>query len=133
MPNWKEWLNNGDQYQRAGGGQKKASRFDPSIQYNVAALALECYVMAILDYHHTMPDNHTFTDFVEALEKVIQLDPELRQQILHHEQVQKICSFTDYIRKDISPEQIQDFKAVVNRIGILAHSICDNAVSNISL
>ncbi len=125
MSTWQKWLREGDQYRKAAGNDSnRKPKFGVSIQYNIVSLALESYVMAILDYFNTMPDNHTFTDFVEALEKVIPLDPTLRERILRHEQIQKICSFTDYVREEATSEQIRDFKDAVGQIAALAHDIC---------
>lgn len=127
MHTWKDWLREGDQYQNAAKYHpNKAARFDTTFQYNVIALALESYTMAILDYHKKLPDNHTFTDFVEALQKVTPLDPELKDRIIRHEQIQQLCSFTDYSRNQATPEQITDFNDAVTQIAVLAHKVCQN-------
>ena len=62
--NWKTWLKNGDQYLKAATPKAKKSRFGTDIRYNLLGMSLEGYIMAILDYHGTLPDNHTFIDLM---------------------------------------------------------------------
>ena len=90
--NWRIWLEQGDQYLKASTPRKKISRFGAEIRYNLISMSLESYVMAILDYHHTLPDNHTFTDLITALDVVMPLEKELKKRILHYESIQSICS-----------------------------------------
>lgn len=123
--NWRDWLNEGDQYQSAMGiHHKKPSGFETIFQYSVSALALESFIMAILDYHKKLSHKHTFRDFVEALQTVIPLDPHLREHILQHEYVQRVCSFTNNSRNDTRPEQVTEFIDAVRKISVLAHKTC---------
>ncbi|NLD99493.1 MAG: hypothetical protein GX640_06425 [Fibrobacter sp.] len=124
MANWREWLTDGEKYLKTAGGQSKAARFNTAYQYNVIAIALESFAMAILDYHGKLPDNHTFTDLIEALQTVIGLPDDLREKILEHEQTQKICSFTDYTRTEPTTEEINDFRDAVKKIGTIARNVC---------
>jgi len=125
MANWKEWLKSGDQYQRiTGGPSNKPAKFDTSLLYNITAMALECYAMAILDYHNKLPDNHTFTDFIAALDTVVPISPALKSKILQHEKTQMICSFTDYQRSEVTHAEICDFRIAVAEIGEIAHEVC---------
>ena len=61
--NWSIWLREAHQYLKAGKNEKK--RFDNSILYNLLAMSLEKFVMAILGYNLMLPVNHKFTDLVE--------------------------------------------------------------------
>lgn len=125
MHDWKDWLREGDQYQYAAKYHpNKTARLDTTFQYNVFSLALESYSMAILDYHKKMPENHTLNDFLEALQTVTQIDPQLKQRIAKHEQIQKLCSWTNHDRKIATIEQVSDFSEAVKQIGALAHRMC---------
>jgi HEPN domain-containing protein len=120
--NWSIWLREAHQYLKAGKNEKK--RFDNSILYNLLAMSLEKFVMAILGYNLMLPLNHTFTDLVESLEKVCPLDRELKDTILRLETRQEICSFEDYVRTEISAEDIILLREVVKKTGEIADGIC---------
>ena len=120
--NWSIWLREAHQYLRAGKNEKK--RFDNSILYNLLAMSLEKFVMAILAYNLSMPVNHTFTDLVESLEKFFPLDGELKDTILSLETKQEICSFEDYVRYEISAEDIISLREAVVKIAGIAGRVC---------
>ena len=59
---WQTWLDHGDKYLKSGTPKEEGRvKLLPSIRYNLLSMALESFSMAILDYHKTLPDNHTFT------------------------------------------------------------------------
>lgn len=91
------------------------------------SMALESYVMGILNCYNSMPDNHTFTDLIQALEQVVKLDPELKQQILKHENIQSICSIDKYERREPSEDELSDLYAAITEIKHIAHSVCNSA------
>ena len=55
--------------------------------------------MAILDYHGKLPDNHTFTDLIEALQTVIGLPDDLRRKSLSMSKHRKSVRL-DYTRTE---------------------------------
>ena len=122
--NWKTWLKNGDQYMNAATPRDKKSRFGTDIRYNLLAMSFEGYVMAILDYHGTLPDNHTFIDLISALELVMPMDKTLKGRILKYEGLQTICSIDRYSRVDPSEEDIDDLREAIKEIGKMAHEKC---------
>lgn len=121
--NWETWLRNGDQYLKAAGTPEK-TRFDTDILYNLLGMALEGYVMAILDIHNSLPDNHTFTDLMDALETVCPVNIELRKRILDYENIQSICSTEKYHREKPAVHEVHELRKAVKEIGTLAHEIC---------
>ena len=123
---WKSWLHNGDQYLKASGTFKKM-RFDTDITYNLLGLSLEGYVMAILDVHNSLPENHTFTDLMDALETVVPVSPEMRESILKYESIQSICSVDKYQREKPTLEAVNDLRESVKKIRDLAHNVCGYA------
>lgn len=120
---WEKWLKNGDQYLKASGSSRKM-RFDTDIVYNLLGLSLEGYVMAILDAHNSLPENHTFTDLMDALDSVCPIDPELRASILKYESLQSICSVDKYLRQKPTVEAVNELRHSVEQIGQLAHKVC---------
>jgi len=122
--NWQNWLVQGDQYFKAAKPKNKISRFGTAIRYNLISMSLESYIMSILDFHNTLPDNHSFLDLLTALETVIPLDKELKKRILQYESIQSICSIDKYHRIDPTEEEISDLHEAIDEIRILAHKEC---------
>ena len=121
---WKKWLNNGDRYLSAATPKGEKSRFGPDLIYNLLSMSLEGYVMAIMDFHNTLPENHTYTDLVYALESVTRLDPALKSRILKHESIQSICSVDKYYRTSPTEKELDDLRDAVGTIGTMAHETC---------
>lgn len=124
IPEWEEWLDNGEKYYKAASPKDGKSRFTPDLQYNLLSMSLEGYVMAISGYHNLLPENHTYTDLMDALERVVQVDPDLKEQVLRHESIQEICSIEDYSRSHPSETALGELRAAIFKLGELAHKIC---------
>ncbi len=122
--NWRKWLKNGDQYLRAATPRGEESRFGTNIRYNLLSMSLEGYIMAILDFHHSLPDNHTYTDLMAGLESVMQVDVDLKNRILRYENIQTICSVDKYHRSEPTEEELVGLRAAVCEIGAMAHRTC---------
>jgi hypothetical protein len=122
--NWQTWLEQGDQYLRASTPKSRINRFGTVIRYNLISMSLESYVMAILDYHHTLPDNHTFTDLITALDVVMPLENTLKKRILLYENIQSICSVEKYHRSSPTEEELQDLTGAITELSSMAHKTC---------
>ena len=122
--NWRTWLRNGDQYLKAATPKGAKSRFGTSIRYNLLSLSLEGYIMAMLDYHGNLPENHTYFDLLTALDKVVPIDETLKKRILNYENIQSICSIEKYYRSDPTEEELDDLKGAVGEISTMAHRTC---------
>ncbi len=125
--NWQTWLVQGDQYLRASIPKNSKSKFGTEILYNLLSMSLESYIMALLDIHNSLPDNHTYTDLIEALDTVIQIDPDLRSKILQYENIQSICSVDKYYTRKPSNEEITDLREAIVELKQIAHSECKAA------
>ena len=124
VPDWMTWLNNGEQYFRAACPKGDKSRFGADLLYNLLSMSLEGYVMAIAGFYDCLPYNHTYTDLMDALERVMPLDPDLKARILTHESLQNICSIEDYQRSHPSEDALADLRDAVARIGAMARQVC---------
>lgn len=124
LPDWMTWLENGEKYYKAACPEGKVSRFTADLQYNMLSMSLEGYVMAISGFHNCLPYNHTYTDLMEALDRAVSLDPDLKARILTHESIQDICSIEDYSRSNPSEDALSDLRSAVAAIGDLARSTC---------
>lgn len=122
--NWQRWLKDADQYMKAATPREKKSRFGAEIRYNLLSLSLEGYIMAILDFHHQLPDNHTYTDLITALETVWPVTESLKTRILQYENIQSICSVEKYHRRSPSTTELKDLKEAIDEIAMIAHKIC---------
>lgn len=123
--NWKQWLVQGRQYEDAGTSKTgAASKLSPVVVYNLFSMSLESYCMAILDYHGTLADNHTFTDLVDSLERVYAVTPELKRRILDLEKCQKICGFDDFVIAEVDSIVNREFQNVVGLLGDMARTEC---------
>jgi hypothetical protein len=118
---WENWLLQGDQYLKASGSNDKKNKFLPSIQYNLISLAFESYAMAILYYNGKMPDNHTYTDLINALDGVIEFEKGIRETILKYEEFQRICSIDNYKVSAPKEDELIELRSVIKKIGELAH------------
>lgn len=127
--NWETWLSHGDQYLKAATPKGEKSRFGTDIIYNLLSLSLEGYAMAILDYHHRLPDNHTYTDLMAALEAVVPIDEFLKNRILKYENIQTICSVEKYHRCNPKEEEVNDLRGAVDKIKVIAHNTCQERVA----
>lgn len=125
MMRWQKWLDEASQYMRAASNERgELTRFSSPILYNLLGMSLESAVMAILDFHTLLPENHTFYDLVTALEQLHPLEPALRETILRFEQNQQLCSLIEYQRSELSREELEEFAAAVKPIVTLAYQVC---------
>ena len=122
--NWQTWLVKGDQYFKSAVPEGRKSKFIPAIRYNMLSMSFESYVMAIMDFHKKLPDNHTYTDLVDALETVEPLSESLKQRILKYENIQSICSIEKYHTEDPTEEELQDLEGAIREVAVIAHRVC---------
>lgn len=122
--NWQTWLKNGDQYLKAATPKGEKSRFGTDIRYNLLSMSLEGYIMAILDFHNNLPDNHTYTDLVIGLERVMPIDETLKKRILQYESIQSICAIDKYHRVSPTEDELDDLKEAITEMSMIAHETC---------
>ncbi len=118
---WRRFLKEGDQYLKAATPKKEKSRFNNDIRYNLLSMSLEGYIMAILDFHNALPDNHTYTDLMNGLERVMKVDKSLKERILKYENIQSICSIEKYHRTPPTDEELSDLDGAIREIKNLAY------------
>lgn len=89
-------LQDGDAfYRRAEEFQRE--EYGPSLVFNVAAIALERYLVGLCHFHGIEPDNHNFICLMDAVVTVMEIPPELDRQIRWlDESIFGICSLDDY-------------------------------------
>lgn len=128
--NWNTWMGDGDKYLKSATPKDPSKiKFGPEIRYNLLSMSMEAYIMAILDYHHTLPDNHTYTDLIDALELVMPLDPSLKERILKYENIQSICSIEKYHTEAPREDELTDLHGAIIEISDMAHKTCVTPVA----
>ncbi|HHG8772009.1 TPA: hypothetical protein ACPYU1_001340 [Raoultella planticola] len=73
-------------------GQTRSS----SLVFNVGAIAVECYLIALCALHGDMPLNHNYRSLLRSIEEHLEIDDALRQNILSLDAIFGICSIDDY-------------------------------------
>ena len=67
-----------------------------SLVFNVAAIALEKYLIALCNLHGISPENHTYTWLVYELATVMSIPSELKKEIQSMDIIFGICSIENY-------------------------------------
>lgn len=67
-----------------------------SLVFNVSAVAIECYMIALCAHFKTMPSNHSFGSLVADAEEIMAFPPELAAGICSLDRIFGICSLDDY-------------------------------------
>jgi len=70
--------------------------FRSSLVFNIAAVALERYLVALCDLHGLMPRNHNYICMMLELEPVMTFPKELIKEIKSLDLIFGICSIEDY-------------------------------------
>ncbi len=122
--NWKKWLKDGDAYLKGMPRPGIKSKFGTDIRYNLLSMGFESYVMAILDFKGNLPDNHTYTDLIDGLERVMPIDPELKARVLKYESIQEICALDKFTILLPTEEEISDLHEVILEFKTIAHKTC---------
>ena len=122
--NWQTWLVQGDQYLKAAKPKGERSKFKSEILYNLLSMSMESYVMALLDIKKSLPDNHTYTDLMNALQGVMVIDQELIDRILKFENIQSICSIDKFHINAPTEEEIHELREAIIELGQIAHNTC---------
>lgn len=67
-----------------------------SLVFNVGAIAVECYLIALCALYGDMPLNHNYRSLLCSIEEHLEIDDALRQNILSLDTIFGICSVDDY-------------------------------------
>jgi HEPN domain-containing protein len=106
---YEDFFEDGRKYLKtARGGLKRPSVFTEEILYNILLMSIEKNIMGILIFHGDMADNHTVTDLLDSLGRVLEIDKKVIDDLLEFERYQTICSvFDGYQRKKMTFEVIE--------------------------
>lgn len=79
----------------------RACQFDQegqraSLVFNVAAVAIECYLIALCARFKVMPMNHSYGSLMEDATMLVSFPPELEEAVRAMDRIFGICSLDDY-------------------------------------
>lgn len=64
--------------------------------FNIAAIALERYLVALCDWYGIMPQNHNYTCLMDTLEEFMKFPPALNEEVRSLDLIFGICSLENY-------------------------------------
>lgn len=67
-----------------------------SLVFNVSAVAIECYLIALCAFHRSMPSNHSYASLVADVSALMNFPPALAEGIRSLDRIFGICSLDDY-------------------------------------
>ncbi len=116
---WEDFFRHGEGYLNAavGAHRKQVQAFTPEILYNLAAMAIEKFVMAALMRHGAMPYNHIMVDLVEAMEQTFpgRLG-QIQDDLLRLDKYQEICDLDGFKISPPRPEEIPAMLELTKRL-----------------
>jgi len=68
----------------------------PSLVFNIAAVALERYLVALCDLYGEDPRNHNYITLMKTVETVVEVPKELNKRIKAMDWIFGICSIDEY-------------------------------------
>lgn len=90
-----------EKYRDAKAYHKRAEQFLEEGQYysvvfNVAAVALEFYLVALCELYGVEPGNHNYISLMNAVEEIVDVPKELNEEITSLDLIFGICSIENY-------------------------------------
>ena len=79
----------------------------PSLVFNVASVAIECYLVALCSRFQVMPMNHNFGSLMDEAVLLVPFAPKLDAAIRALDEIFGICSLEDYFHGTPEAEDAQ--------------------------
>lgn len=117
---WIDFLKEGNNCFLKAKRWAEIGKFSNDLIYNLVLMSIEKNFMALCLKNNYLPENHTISDLISAVNKVSVLENDLEKRLLEIEKYQKICTINDYIRKTDQIENIEFVVRVGNEVNELA-------------
>jgi hypothetical protein len=101
-------------HRRAGQFVEEGQR--KSLIFNVASVALECYLIALCALNGRMPFNHNYTCLMDTLDGTFSFPVQLKNDILSLDDIFGICSLENYHHGMPQPEDAQRVIAMCDEV-----------------
>jgi len=131
VEDWKKMYEAGAGYRKtAHSAQLRSAVFTPSLIRNICAMGIEAYFMAVFMQRGTLPHNHTMRDLLDDAEKIISIDPALKETMLKIDDQMQLCSLDNIKMVDASAEDALLFIKAIDDVAAIAERECaGNAIS----
>ncbi|WP_320151731.1 hypothetical protein [uncultured Tolumonas sp.] len=108
-------------YLEARGYHWRANKFHDekqrvSLIFNVAAMAIESYLIALCAFHNVMPFNHSYRCLMFDVKKIETISAELEKQITDLDKIFGICSLDNYFHGDPTADDMLNSLDVCEKI-----------------
>ncbi len=115
---YEEFFDQGASYLRTAnnGAQKRPDVFTPEIIYNLTAMAIEKFLMALIMYHGDLAENHTMRDLLRSARKYVKIQSGLARKLDYMDSFQEICSLSDYRKRTPTSEDIKEILAIGRQV-----------------
>jgi hypothetical protein len=117
---WKEQFKSAEAYLKRV--RKNSTTFNPDLLYNLCAMAIEQYFMALCVFKDILPENHRFSDLVYSVSSFTTLPESIIENLKKMDAMQEICSLEGYNRKVSSAEDVPFYIATTESIRAFAAS-----------
>ncbi|HAH62735.1 MAG TPA: hypothetical protein DCL73_11635 [Treponema sp.] len=126
--NKREPVEDWDKMYASGKGYKKAAHnarnrpavFTPSIVRNICAMGIESYFMAVFMHRGLLPHNHTMRDLLDYAERLISIEPSLRESMLKIDTQMQLCSLDNIKLTEPLPGDIPLFLKALDDVAAIA-------------
>ncbi len=113
ITDWQDHITAGRQYlQTAVKGRCRPAVFNNELIFQLAAMAVEKFIVGLVHYHQQMPADHTLSGLAADLAEVCPLNASLAARIRHIETVDDMCALTVKHRDPPEDADIQEILAV---------------------
>ena len=117
ISNWDDHITAGRKYSKtARNGLSRPAVFNNELVFQLAAMAIERFIVGLTQYHHRMPVDHTLSGLVAELIPVCPLSTDLADRIKGIEIVDDMCSLSPAIRIPPGKTAVQEILAVCHEV-----------------
>jgi hypothetical protein len=102
----------------------------PGLIFNVASIAVECYLIALCAWYGSMPFNHNYASLMDTAEEVMQFPPELSVKIRALDEIFGICSLDDYHHGTPTEADATGIIAICQALSVMLHALENNKISS---
>lgn len=113
IPGWRDHTIAGRQYlSTACNGLLRREVFNNELIFQLSAMAIEKFIVGLIQYHHQMPVDHTISGLVAELTSVCPLEKSLADRIRQVEAMDDMCALTVDHQRPPDDDAIDEILAV---------------------
>jgi hypothetical protein len=117
ISNWDDHITAGRKYLKtASNGRSRPAVFNNELVFQLAAMAIERFIVGLSQYHHRMPVDHTLAGLVAELGPVCPMSTDLADRIKGIEIIDDMCSLSPAIRIPPGQTAVREILAVCHEV-----------------